>query len=214
MLNAFLDYVYDRRAVSPPSPADVVSVENFVEQAAVGDIILFRCNSMQHPFVRAVCYTAFDHVGVVAVDYQGSKVMLESCVIGCCAYDLEARLRYYQRHVASDIAWRRLQVPGNRSAQLSETCREFVEEVKGKPYDYNPLKIFFTGRHGRETSEQVRERAYYCSEIVVALYQHCGLCSKSCNAASFWPGDLTDGGVCERWLESPVSLAPAVLVKD
>jgi hypothetical protein len=46
------------------------------------------------------------------------------------------------------------------------------------------------------------------------LYQRCGLLSKACRAASFWPGDLTDGGVCERWLADGVSLAPAVLLQD
>ena len=31
---------------------------------------------------------------------------------------------------------------------------------------------------------------------------------------SFWPGDLTEGGVCERWLAEGVSLAPTVLLCD
>lgn len=207
-----LDYLYERRAVEPPSKANAISLDDLVDQAEAGDVLLFRCNQLQHPVVRAVCYTAYDHVAVVAVDRQGNKLMLESCVLGCCAFDLEARLRQYQRYIADDFAWRKL--VAERPQAMAETCASFVEEVNGKPYDYNPLKIFFTSRHGDEANAASKERAYYCSEIVAALYQRCGLLSKACKAASFWPGDLADGGVCERWLESSVSLAPAVLLKE
>ena len=221
-LVASVDRLYDRESSSQPDLANAqrISLDGFVEQAAVGDVVLFQCNSRHHSLVRAVCYSPFDHVGVVAINDQGDKVLLESCVIGCVAFDLEARVRQYLRHMAHAVAWRKLVVPTSTrdplQTALTQACARFVEEVDGKPYDYSVMKIFFTMRKSASDASEgdASERAYYCSEIVAALYQRCGLLSKACNAASFWPGDLADGGVCERWLAEGVKLEPMVLLED
>ena len=209
---ASLDTFYERQPAADQQQQSTVALDTLVEEAKVGDVILFKCNSPHHVIVRTVCYTEFDHVGVVVVDKDGNKKLLESCVIGCCAYDLRIRVRQYQRDITHAIGWRRL-VIADRPPAMMRACASFVEEVDGKPYDYNPLKIFFSRRAGDESRAAAggqQEAAYYCSEIVAALYQRCGLLSTACKAGSFWPGDLADGGVAERWLTAGVRLAPMV----
>ena len=89
-LQGGLDALYERQTIDPQQPAKpTVTLDTLVEDSKVGDVILFKCNSAQHVLVRAVCYTEFDHVGVVVIDRYGNKLLLESCVIGCCAFDLE-----------------------------------------------------------------------------------------------------------------------------
>jgi hypothetical protein len=170
-----LDAWYERSTGAEQSERPCVSLDEMVKQADNGDIVLFRCNMPHHSFIRAVCYTEFDHVAVVVCNRSGDKLLLESCVIGCCAFDLRSRVRQYQRHISSAVAWRRLGTvrspaladacvsglrPAKNRALLQQysllmmarvpwafgRCCRFLDEVDGKPYDYNPLKIFFCER--------------------------------------------------------------------
>ena len=107
------------------------------------------------------------------------------------------------------VAWRRLLT--QRTPAQQDACARFVREVDGRRYSYDPIKILFSVRRADEQQAERVDAAYYCSELVCALYQKCGLMRKACRAASFWPGDLAAGGVCERWLCDGVSLAPEVV---
>ena len=57
------------------------------------------------------------------------------------------------------------------------------------------------------------QATYFCTELAAALWQHCGVMLPTCNAASFWPADFAQGGVCERWLTKGVELGPEVVLE-
>lgn len=51
-----------------------------------------------------------------------------------------------------------------------------------------------------------------CSELVCALWQRTGILRPGCRPASFWPGDLVEGGAAERWLSADTFLSPEVVL--
>ena len=195
-------------------------LEHVLEQMRWGDILLFKCKMPHTAIVRTLTWADYDHVAVVALDRNDELVMLEACVLGVRAFPLARRVREYATHFADVIAWRRLLA--TRTDAEAAACRNFVESVDGKRYSYDAAKILFTvrrsaaaasasgGGDGKCGGNYDGEEAYYCSELVVALYQHCGFVQGNCRAASFWPADLGQNGVCERYLDS-VALAPEVI---
>ena len=187
------------------------SLDEILEQCRWGDVLLFKCKMPHTAVIRVATFTPYDHVAVVASDRWGRLLMLEACVLGVRAFPLEKRVREYAKHFADVIAWRRLLV--QRDDEQAEKCWQFVSEVDGLAYSYDPLKILFSIRRADAKQADIAEQAYYCSELVCALWQRCGLMQKNCRAASFWPGDLSDGGVCEKWLLDGVALAPAVVLQ-
>jgi hypothetical protein len=220
---------------APSAPLDDV-----LEQAQWGDVILFKCRMPHTAVVRFATRAEYDHVAVVVVDDLQQLCLLEACVLGVRCFPFAQRVREYAAHFADTIAWRRLLA--RRTDAAAAACARFVDAVDGKPYSYDPGKILFTMRKAGLHSPRAAatgagaaalddgallpprtenapgpycsEPAYYCSELVAALFQHCGVMQRGCRAASFWPADFQQGGVCERWLTRGVMLAPEVLCKD
>ena len=196
-------------------------LEHVLDQMRWGDVLLFKCNMPHTAIVRTLTWADYDHVAVVALGSNNELVMLEACVLGVRAFPLAQRVREYATHFADVIAWRRLLA--TRTDAEAAACRSFVENVDGKRYSYDAGKILFTARRATAatsgggdgkraaTGSYDGEEAYYCSELVVALYQHCGLVQGTCKAASFWPADLGQAGVCEKYLATGVALAPEVV---
>lgn len=166
--------------------------------------------------LRAVTLAQYDHCAVVVEDSDGDLCLLESCVVGVRAFPLVQRVREYAAHYADVIVWRRL--VASRTEAATERCREFVTAVDGRKYSYNVAKMVFTLRQAglpsatTEKQPPAFEDAYYCSELICAFFQHCGLMQLGCRAASFWPQDLGDGGVCERWMEDDAKLAAEIVI--
>ena len=201
------------KPASPPKPKapPSASLDEIIDACRWGDLLLFKCRMPHTAVIRAATLTQYDHVAVVSTDRSGQLMMLEACVLGVRAFPLAQRVREYAKHFADVIAWRRLLV--QRTEEQAEACCRFVQEVDGLKYSYDPLKILFSLRRADASHADTTEQAYYCSELVCALWQRCGLMQKTCRAASFWPGDLGDGCVCERWLADGVALAPAVVLQ-
>ena len=205
-----------RSAARARKPVVNAHFDEVLDQVKWGDVLLFKCKQPHTAVIRGVTNCKWDHVGMVALDGSGELIMLEACVLGVRSFPLHRRVHEYRRHFADAIGWRRLLA--NRSEAGAAACRAFVEEVDGKRYDYNPLKILFTLRDRRGGGGASSgggggtENAYYCSELVCALWQHVGFMQRGCRAASFWPADLANNGVCERWLADGVYLAPEVVM--
>jgi hypothetical protein len=138
--------------------------------------------------------------------------MLEACVLGVRAFPLVDRVVEYRDHFADVIAWRRILSEQDPDV-IAAASRQFVSDVHGRKYCYDPRRMF-SSRHGDSEGATKVEASYYCSELVCAFWQRCGLMQAGCQPASFWPGDLAEGGQSERWLADGVTLAPEVVLSS
>lgn len=202
---------------APPRKKDtfLAGFDEVLEQAQWGDVLFFKCIHRHTAVIRAVTDCPWDHVGVVALNESNELVMLEACVLGVRAFPLKRRVHEYRRYFTHAIGWRRLLA--QRTEAGAAACRAFVAAVHGKSYSYNLFKILFTPRRagGRDPGAARASgiaSAYYCSELVCALWQHCAIMQRACHAASFWPVDLANGGACERWLADGCGLAPEIVL--
>ena len=199
-------------AAPPVAAPPVAALDAVLKQMRWGDVLLFKCRQPHTALIRTLSFTAYDHVAVVAADSRGELLMLEACVLGVRAFPLKKRVMDYANEFADVVAWRRLLT--QRTDAQDDACWQFVSDVNGRRYSYDPRKIFFSLRRAGVDQADTVESSYYCSELVCALYQRCGLMRKDCRAASFWPDDLANGGVCERWLSEEVTLAPEVVLRS
>ena len=220
----------------PPS----ASLDEVIDQMQWGDCILFKCRMPHTAVVRAVTLANFDHIAVVVVDRYGDLCLLESCVLGVRCFPLARRVKEYANHFADGITWRRLLVRRTKEATAACAEFVEAVDGKPYDYNPGKILFTLRRASGgggggggggassarspapmndgapsppsdgAKSSPYCAENAYYCSELVAALYQHCGIMQQGCRAASFWPADFQQGGVCERWLAQGISLAPEV----
>ena len=54
--------------------------------------------------------------------------------------------------------------------------------------------------------------AYFCTELIADLWQHCGLMSPRCKPSAFWPSDFGAAGGVEAFLDHGVQLGPETLL--
>ena len=99
-----------RPTTAPPrSPSKLAapsaSLDDVLDQARWGDVLLFKCRMPHTAVIRTLTWTYYDHVAVVAADSHGNLLMLEACVLGVRAFPLEQRVREYAREFADVIAW-------------------------------------------------------------------------------------------------------------
>ena len=58
------------------------TLDDILEQAQWGDVLLFKCRMPHTAVVRAVTLAQYDHVAVVVENDCGGLCMLEACVLG------------------------------------------------------------------------------------------------------------------------------------
>jgi len=96
--------------------------------------------------------------------------------------DLRMKIRTY--HGAA--VWRQLTFP--RSPELIDRTREFIQEVRGKPYEISSLellKAFF----GANT--KVDSQSYFCSELVAAFYMRVGIITTKLLSDNYLPSNFS-----------------------
>ena len=87
--------------------------------------------------------------------------------------------------------------------EINSKFTAFVKKVEGKPYSLSPKKILLKDR----LDDSSNKSGFFCSELVAAAYQECGLLSNEDSSTNmFWPSSFMPGGLFERCLINGVEL--------
>jgi len=186
----------------------VVHASEVHKFAAPGDVLLFRTKSTLSNLQRMVTVSEWDHVGMITVRDDSSKLwLLEACGDRVVCLPLVPRLKAYAKEYAECIAVRRFEKP-ERTASMLGKLAAFTEEVNGKPYSCTPGKLLRRNSKGGDA----RTEDYFCSELVASALKTMGFLQRKKASSYFWPGSYNEGGEIERNLVDGVVLGKLFVV--
>lgn len=179
-----------------------LSLDEAVEQAATGDLWLFRGKSLADRAIQALTNSPVNHVGmVVAID--DLPPLLWHAELGRSLPDVWSgeRRRGVQLHVLRDAvstwnerygqrAWTRT-LEGEIERHHEDRLMEVIERFDGRRFPTTPglARQWLVGRLRRSSSLE----AIYCAELVATTYQHMGLLPSRRPASWYDPGKFWSG---------------------
>lgn len=180
-----------------------VPVPSLPIRISVGDTILFRSSNIVSHTTKLATRSKWDHAAIV-VKLPGKKglSLFEATRVGVKLYPLSLRLEFYLE--TTKLGVRKLYV--TRTEEILDELMEFVREVNGRPYNFNPLdmgKALIAGNSKEKLSN------IFCSQLVALAYQRMGLLSTKVSANNYLPSDLASSTfVLQRGILGPLQVLP------
>ena len=177
------------------------SFDSVLPQLQTGDIVLGSGTTLFSRIVRKVTRSTWSHSGIVIVSEDtGEHFLLESNtttevidveagvpVDGVQLVLLEDRIRAYPGFMAV----RHLNL--ERTPTMLRILRDFHREVRGRPFDRNPLQLLRSAvDDSRWLAENARDlTSLFCSELVAEAYQRLGLLPEDPPSNEYTPKDFS-----------------------
>ena len=183
-----------------------LSLDEAVDQAATGDVWLFRGKSLADRAIQTFTNSPVNHVGMV-VALDDLPPLLWHAELGRSLPDVWSgeRQRGVQLHLLRDAvttwnekygqrAWMRT-LEGEIERRHEDRLMEVIERFDGNrfPTTAGLARQWLVGRFRRQSSLET----IYCAELVATTYQHMGLLPDRRPASwydpgKFWSGDRID----------------------
>ena len=184
-------------------PAQPIALTDAVEEAATGDLWLFRGSSLADRAIQTVTNSPVNHVGmVVAID--DLPPLLWHAELGRSLPDVWSgeRRRGVQLHRLGEAvttwnerygqrAWTR-QLIGTIERRHEDALMKAIERFAGRPFPttLGLARQWVTGRVRRRDSSL---ETVYCAELVATTYQQMGLLPSRRPASWYDPGRFWSG---------------------
>lgn len=201
-----------------------IPLSEFLPSTRTGDVVLMHGKFPLSWAIEAIEMSLFSHCGMVIRSSEmgfpagtpeylfweaNSLVNLPDArtgkpKAGPMLVDLVARFRSNDRDYRdSRFVFRRLR--GDRGPDFLTRLKQFLADThdEGFPTDLQMLRFLIEGRaHGRASDPSL----YFCSQLLTATFQACGLISSAFPPNAFEPKDYSERGSV-RWVQR-VSLDP------
>lgn len=106
--------------------------------------------------------------------------------LGVDLLDWNAFMNNKWHNLYSKMVYRRLNY--KISEDELEQLEEFAQQVRGKKYKMNLVKIC-RQKSDRDASENIKDtKSYFCSELIASAYKRIGLLPADVSATQYWPG--------------------------
>ncbi|CDW88955.1 ph domain-containing protein [Stylonychia lemnae] len=169
---------------------DRISEEQFLRQADIGDVLLFRGNNFGAKITRGFTQSKFgktidnklhslvDHVALILkFDAEPDELFFldaTSNLIQQCSYSLVFR------HLYCD-----------RSEDFLMKLETFIRTVVGNRFEISLKKLFF---QRKTVAQDMDKRQFFCSELVTKSYKELGLVETEKSSCRFFPHDFSKDG--------------------
>ncbi|MGB2982373.1 MAG: VWA domain-containing protein, partial [Candidatus Bipolaricaulia bacterium] len=175
--SASVESVPDLSSDIPSSPS--LAIDEFVEQAQVGDIVL-----VAHPDGIGLSCSGFDHVALVTDQDQVTEAQ-KDC--GVCTYSLSTFVRKYLNYDAYDWVDIRLFRVRTTDAVRAEACQFALDKASDPDVRFGDYFNYLR-------PPAVDTDAYYCSHLVWAAYKHADSDLEIDDGGMYWirPSELAD----------------------
>lgn len=160
-----------------------ISNSHFIQEANIGDVLLFRSKNLSAKLQRGVTRSKYDHVAMILRWQEGVVGLLETTnKTGVQILLWEDFVSYRWHLLYSRLVFRKLET--ERTNEMMEKLEKFLEISQGKKYSLSPTKIFKNRAVGEEEN-------FFCSELVASAYKALGVLSADTNSSTYLPGDFS-----------------------
>ena len=70
----------------------------------------------------------------------------------------------------------------------------FVQKAKGKKYFFSIWNYIFKGFYKEKKTENIKNKGYFCSELIAAVYNYCEIISNKMNITNYLPSSFAENG--------------------
>ncbi|KAM3135611.1 hypothetical protein pb186bvf_012282 [Paramecium bursaria] len=188
---------------------ECLSIEQLLETAEDGDLLLFRGKDLNCQFQRAFTQSQYDHVAMIIRMEQNQIYFFEALPlhgVGLCRWQSFISRKWYELY--EKICLRKLHV--ERDNNFRAKFHDFVNNNIGKQYSINPTKFLtFQSQIAMDQKKQ-ENRTYFCSELVAKCYKHLNLLPIEYSSTQYWPGSFSQENKKLKLLYG--SLSPEFLI--
>jgi len=179
------------------------------------DVMLFHSRDrLVASLIRGITWSQWDHAMLFYRDqFTGTLFLMEAAQntlntgVQLIPFSRFGQIFDLYQKKYDKICYRRLTIPGGRTAKHLQRVDEFAKKVKGMSYGVGSLFSFFT------FSEELHDnRTFFCSELCAAAYRYAGVLNESVSTASVYPGHFGAGVTLN--LNDGASLGPEQEVVD
>jgi hypothetical protein len=176
---------------------------DFRERAESGDIILFRGKGGRCQLLRSLTAGKYDHVAMVLRLEDDSVAILEATGNnGVATIPWMRFVRWGWHQCYQRMAYRKVYF--NRDNDQMDALSRYINQIYGANYSLTWDKIFNTktsfsfDEKGNDNTPpylrgdtQVRDRTFFCSEVVAACLKRCGVLASARASCTYWPSSFS-----------------------
>lgn len=151
----------------------MLSIEEMMQIADTGDLVMFKGNSIACSIQRTLTGGEYDHVAMFLRFSNGALVYFESsanCGVQVFSWEFFVERRSHLHF--NKVAFRKLRF--KREVGLIRKLEEFVKTVRGFNYNLDLNKLWQKKCEDDITNIQP-DKTYFCSELVASCYKCIGL---------------------------------------
>ena len=71
---------------------------------------------------------------------------------------------------------------------------DFIQKVTGKKYYFSVCQYLFKGLNKNKITPNFKNQGYFCSELIAAAYNYCGILSNKMNITNYLPSSFAENG--------------------
>lgn len=86
----------------------------------------------------------------------------------------------------------------------------FVQKAKGKKYFFSIWNYIFKGFYKTKKTDNIKNKGYFCSELIAAVYNYCEIISNRMNISNYLPSSFAENGDIE--FNEGFSLGPEYII--
>ena len=155
------------------------SNQQFIEEANIGDVLLFRSKNLSAKLQRGVTASKYDHVAMLLRWNNNVVGILEATSnTGVQVLLWEDFMRNNWHLLYSRLVFRKLDI--HRTDEALQQLEKFLSNVEGMSYSLSPTKIFKKRKFGEEEN-------FFCSELVASAYKALGVMADDVKSSSYLP---------------------------
>lgn len=183
-----------------PWKFDIVSEEQFLDQADTGDIILFRGNQTGSSITRTFTQSHFDHIAMVLkFDSFPEEVYIVEAT-GNMGVSLN-KWNFLKSHIGKDKFYQNIvcrHVKFLRGQKMINNLETFLGEVVGQKYGLSKEKLMKqqTDIKSADSNTLIDEdRTFFCSELIAKAFKLLGVIEEDeTSCTQFWPHHFSSKG--------------------
>jgi hypothetical protein len=204
-----------------------INVLNFVKEAKTCDIILFRSFSCSAKLQRCLTKGDFDHIALLikyknnlklydCIEDDGVRLrtisefmyflypfFYEKISYRELKINLEDMIQYIHNNGSNDDRKKyniesisANEIKNNFYQIMNKKLEMFIKNNKNKEYDFPYCKYCWKPKKSKNEGNMNRT-AYFCSELVAAVYMFCNIMSKEYDPMDYLPGAFSEKGKIE-----------------
>ena len=93
---------------------------------------------------------------------------------------------------------------------LGKKVDAFIQKIEGKKYYFSVWHYLFKGFYKSKITNNFKNNGYFCSELIAAIYNYCGIISNRMNITNYLPSSFAENG--DAVFNEGFSLGPEYII--